>query len=401
MPMDVFELSEKNFGLALEGRQSAKSFDASDFVPPYDEAIRILQTEGSTKEDLAKSKAISADVLQRAHDAVHRLNGLGEYENFDWYKALKEAKRSYDFAKASRKYLDRMERNEEVDMVSMHSQLSALIHNEAFGLTPASMIDYTHYKPFQKSGWDVIDNILGGIPSDGPIVAYGLTGVGKSFWMAKLIISYLIEHPDKRAGIYTLEMSAEHYMFRTSQMYPEIKEVLDRLEVSGSLRKSGDLFGEIQSKKLDIVGVDDMDNLAKSKDATEYEKNYQVIKDICRFQKIPIIVLGQPNRGAKISGEFLGPYDVAWSGASENSAALQIALQKTNSMDMNDTTFQTFDENKFYMICYKSRDGWPVQAGPGSIILDEDKRMWCGKPVLGKNKLWLKGSGNTIGKKKA
>ena len=89
-------------------------------------------------------------------------------------------------------------------------------------------------------------------------------------------------------------------------------------------------------------------------------------------------------------------YDVAWSGAAENSAALQIALQKANTLDMEDTQFATFDENKFYMIFWKSRDGWPVQQGPGSIILNENKDvMWGGSPVRDLWKLWTPGSGTS------
>jgi len=399
--MDLVELTTTCFGFVLEGRHSAKEYCADDFLPPYDKGIRLLQQEGATKEDLAKLKEFNGSVLQDAHYASHKYNGLGEYENFDWRDALKKAKLRYDLSQVLNRSARKLENNEEVDLLPLHAQISTMVTGETFGLAPATSIDYSHYKPFQKCGWPVIDEILGGIPTDGPIIIYGLTGVGKSFCGAKFINHLLHLYRDKTAAIYTLEMSAEHYLYRTCGMYKDVEEILDRLYVSGSVRKVEELVSEINSKRIDYVLMDDMDNMVKSKDASEYERVYQVVKDVCRFNKIPFFVLGQPNRIAKLSGRFLGPYDVAWSGAAENSAALQIALQKANSLNMDDTMFPTFDDDKFYMIAWKSRDGWPEQIGPGAIILDKHEKMWCGGVVQERKKLWTPGSGNgAIGKHK-
>ena len=82
------------------------------------------------------------------------------------------------------------------------------------------------------------------------------------------------------------------------------------------------------------------------------------------FMGIPFFAIGQPNRQAKFEvgqgNRFLNAYDVAWSGAAENSAALLIALQKANSLDNKDATeFPTDDDTMYYQILWKSRDGWP------------------------------------------
>lgn len=402
--MDAFELSEINFGLVQESRVSAKSYSPEDFLPPYDEFIRILQQEGASKEDLAKCKSASAVILQKAHDAVKRLNGLGEFENFDWRTALIEATRKYNFSRKHKRDLEKLERNEEVDLMPFYGDMGAMVAGESTGLVLASEVDYKTYKPFMKCGYAPLDNVLGGIPTDGPIIIYGLTGAGKSFFAANMAECLLRSHPEFTGAIYTLEMAVEHYLYRTTNMYPTFTDIMSRLHVSGAVRKMEDLVAEISTKRINFVIMDDMDNMVKSKDAAEYERNYQMVKDVCRFEKIPFFVLGQPNRLAKLKKEFLGPYDVAWSGAAENSAALQIALQKANSLDMDDTTFATFDEDKWYLILWKSRDGWNDreggQEGPGAIILDKSNRMWRGKPVNGKYTLFRVGSGARIGKKK-
>lgn len=399
--MDIFELSEKNLGLILEGRASAQMYSPDDFINPYNDAIRILQQPGACKEDLAKSKVISAKILQDCHDAVKRLNGLGEFENFDWRDALIKAKQAYDIGRQLKKAGERAERNEEVEWLPLQGLITSVAVNDSFGLSQASQVDYSHYKPFKKCGVKPIDEILGGLPADGPIIVYGLTGVGKSHFAAHMIDSLLHFQKTATAAIYTLEMAAEHYLWRETNMYKSMTEILDRLYVSGSVKDIEQLVGEVTTKRVDYVVIDDMDNLVKEQSASEYERVYNRVKQISRFLKIPVFVLGQPNRVAKLSGKFLGRYDIAWSGAAENSAALQIALQRANALDMEDDTFATFDEEKWYMIFWKSRDGWPNQEGPGAIILDKSNQMWRGSPVNGKMKLWTVGSSRrTIGKKK-
>lgn len=138
-------------------------------------------------------------------------------------------------------------------------------------------------------------------------------------------------------------------------MFPSLKEIREqgRLYVSGSVKNIEELIAEVTAKRVDYVVIDDMDSLVGSSDASEYERVYRRVKEICRFLKIPVFVLCQPNREAKHAVErgerFLGRYDVAWSGAAENSAALQIALQKvSNALDMESQTFPTDEEQELY-----------------------------------------------------
>lgn len=406
--MNHRELSEICYGLVQEGRHPATLYRPEIFVTPYDRAIEILQKKGASKEDVAK--VISSSYMTDAADAVHRFNGLGEYQNYDWAKALSEAWFNAEVGKKFQKIGKRLESNEEVDLLPLYGELTSAIAKESSGLTLGSQVDYKTYKPFKKSGYAPIDNTLGGIPSDGPIILYGLTGVGKSTVATAIINGLLHQYPHETAAIYTLEMNKEHWLWRTTNLFPSIKEVLDRLYVSGSVRDVEELIAEITSKRVDYVVIDDLDNLVKSNDASEYERNYRRIKEICRFMGIPVFALGQPNRAAKIavgSGErFLGPYDVAWSGAAENSAALQIAIQTTNGLDMKSEEFPTTDEDMNYLIFYKSRDGWPAdrdpngQRGPGAVAMQRSP-TWNGKPYSGKWRIWSSQSGgNKIGKSK-
>lgn len=403
------ELSELNFGLVLENRVPPTMYKSSWFSEPYSQGIDILLKPGATREDVAK--VISSSYLNDAHDCVKRMNGLGETENFDWAKSLRVAFENKQRGAKLKKIAKKLEDNDDVDMLPIYSELGAAINNESFGLRTASEVDYKIYKPFKPCGYAPIDNTLGGIPSDGPIIIYGLTGVGKSKFATAIINGLLHKYPNETAAVYTLEMNEQHWLWRTMNLFPDMKEVLPRLKVSGSVKDIEEVVAQVSSSKVDYVVLDDMDNMVKSSDASEYERIYRRVKEMCRFLSIPVFVLGQPNRSAKIAvdaGErFLGRYDVAWSGSAENSAALQIALQTTNGLDMKSEEFPTSDDPLDYLIFWKSRDGWPGDydptkaVGPGAVVMNHSPN-WNGKPYSGKWKLWpVASGGKKIGKGKA
>lgn len=406
--MNWQELSEINFGLCLEGRLPSSMYKSEWFTTPYDKGMEILSRSGASKEDVAK--VLSSAYISDAHDSVHKWNGIGETENFDWNKSLRVAYENFERGKKLEKISKKLKENEEVDILPLYAELGTAISGESFGLKPASEIDFKSYKPFKPSGYDPIDKTIGGIPTDGPIIVYGLTGVGKSKFAVAVINGLLHKHPTETAAIYTLEMNAEHWLSRSLKLFPSLSEVLDRLYVSGSVRDMEELVAEVSAKKVNYVVLDDMDNMVKTSDASEYERIYRRVKEVCRFLGIPFFVLCQPNRAAKFaveSGErFLSRFDVAWSGAAENSAALQVALMTTNALDMQAETFPTSDNDLDYIIFWKSRDGWwgdidPTKSvGPGSVVLEHSVN-WSGKPYGGKWKLWNVQSGSKKMSKKS
>lgn len=406
--MNWQELSEVNFGLAMEGRIPATMYRAEWFCTPYGKGIEILQQKGASREDVAK--VLSSAYISDAHDAVHRWNGIGDKENFDWVKAIQECVTRLEIGKQLEKNGKKLQNNEDVDILPIYGQLTSIVSEKSNGLTLAKDVKFGEYKPFKKCGYAPIDNTLGGIPSDGPIIIYGLTGVGKSTLATAIVTGLLNLYENETAAIYTLEMNAEHWMYRSTKMFPSIRKILDRLYVSGSVKDIEELVAEVTAKKVNYVVIDDMDNLVRSSDASEYERIYRRVKEICRFMGIPVFVLGQPNREAKkaiANGErFLNPYDVAWSGAAENSAALLMAIQRTNSLDMKSEEFPTADDKMDYIIFWKSRDGWPAdrdpkaQRGPGAVVMKHSPN-WNGEPYSGTWRIWEPDSGGrAIGAKK-
>ena len=389
--MDLHEYSETLFGLCWLGRRNPEQFNANDFEYPYNTGIEIFQ-KGGAKEDVVK--VLSPAYIQAAEQIASKYNGLGNDTFLD--TGLAQAAHYYRLGEMLERTGDKLKKNKPVDILPIYGEMTSLVSKQTTGLTSLENIDISNYHPFQKCGYAPIDNIVGNFPSDGPVVIFGATASGKSHMGANLLDCFLHEYPNKTGAIYTLEMSAEHWAWRETNMYPSMKEIINnRLYISGAVRSIEELIGEIQLKRLDCLVIDDMDNLVKAQSAEEYERVYRKIKEICRFMKIPVIVLAQPNREAKKSNRFLTQYDISWSGAAENSAALLIGLQRA-SMRLDDDTFPTFEDEKHYIMFWKSRDGWPLQQGSGAVILEPDKhgkyqQLWRGNVL--QNRLWSVGSG--------
>lgn len=391
------DLSETVLGLVAEGLISPQVIDPNWFAQPYDRGAKEMCKTGAAKEDLAK--VLPSDVLNTMHNKVAHMNGAGAM--YDWVDMLHRAYNSFRLGDRLERAAYALKKNAPTDLAPIHQHLSEYLTHGMTGIRTAAEIDYHKYEPFQDSGIDYIDRIIGGWPTDGPIVVFGDTGVGKSFFGAKMLIEYLLHHQHKTGAVYSFEMSEEHWMSRTYKMFPTIEKVRSRLYVSGSVDKPNDLVPEVMTHNFDFIVVDDMDNMFEGEaNPGKYEASFKVIKRIARLKKIPVVALSQAKqRGEGQMGRFLGKYDAAWSAANERSAALLIALQNAGTLDRNwkgDDTYPIEDEAMQYLIFLKSRDDWPKQRGPGAIILKMDmdtanqykSRIWSGELYKGESRLW-------------
>lgn len=411
--MNNQQLSELNMGLILDNRVPVEMYKSEWYSSPYDKAIELLLQKGSTREDLAK--VLSSSYLQDAHNSVKRLNGLGELSNMDWVKALQTSYENELRGEKFQKIGKKLKENEPVDILKLYAELGSAITQETTGLNKLADIDYNTYTPFKLTGYSPIDLTLGGIPTDGPIIIFGSSGVGKSKFVTGLLTSLLKTYPSDTGAIYTLEMNDKHWTWRTVDLFPKVLDVKDRLYVSGSVKDIEELVAEITAKKVNYVVLDDIDNVVTSNDPGEYERVFRRIKEVCRFMSIPFFVIAQINRNSEIEvtygtkekgTRFLRKTDLAWTSAAEKSAALLLGLQTiSDGLDMSSDEYVKEEGMALdYIIAFKSRDGWlgdrdpRYQVGPGAIVLEHTPN-WTGKFYSGKAKLWPRNRLNRIGGK--
>lgn len=363
------DLSETVAGLAMEGVIVGSLLNPEHFAPPFNLIARKLKT-GGVREDCVIPGKIDTDMLNRMHNKVARFNGAGTM--YDWTTMLETAYARYCLGDLYSRISYRLMNNEDVDLSEAHQKTREHMERKlGVGIRPASQVDWQTYRFFMPSGNEYIDRIFGGLPTDGPIVVFGDAGTGKSHWGAGIVADLLTQHPTKTAGVYSFEMSEEHWLKREISMFPHIQRILDRLYVSGQIHTPEQLVNEVNTHQFDILVIDDMENMVKgAPDAGKYEEAYKIIKSICRFSKIPIIVLAQPNRGGKKSGMFLKKYDIAWAG--ENDAALMIALQNAGREQAGWTEsnprYPMEDEIMQYQIFLKVRDEPIGFKGLGAIV---------------------------------
>jgi len=403
------ELALTNLGFILEGRRSPAEYEETDFPAPYSKALALLKSHPESlldknKADQLLTTCMMPDEIQEAHYQSSKYNGLGEAGVFDFRGSLRQATEKLRVRDEALRLAKDCEANKDVDYLKFHARLGALITQGTTGPVAANKIDYKSYQPYMKSGIQWWDSIIGGVPTDGPIIVLAPQGTGKSHFQFYTICMWLSEHSEKEAVIYTLEMPAKHYLARELEMYPEFLPIIEsgRLHISAMVRGVDEISAEVSTGKYGFVGIDAMTQLAKGGEASTYEKIYQSIVEICRFQGIPVQVLAQPNREAKKSNKFIGIYDAAWSGAAENAAAMFITLNRLSYADpeWSDTRFVPVETDnpqktdRFYICFWKFRDNRPAdkQQGLGAIRIEPDKntgrykQIWVGDAL--DNKLW-------------
>jgi len=368
------EQSEKNLGLILRGDQSPLSYSPDNFFDPVQQKIVEYIQNNPDYEINDLYQRFSSQILDSAKHAVMNINGSGKEINFP--DILRKTKTVYEVCDEFEKIGKHGKRTGELpDALELRSKIDSLGKNQKTGLQCSLDIDWQSAKGLIKCGWDAIDLTTGGIAESGPIVAYGPTKTGKSFWTAKLISEFLEYYLEKRGAIYPLELTDKRYLKRSFEMYPKLLKAHEqgRLFVSSKIRTIEAISDDVSRNNCDIVVIDGIDGLVKGDySAGTFARAWAGVIELGVVLDIPIIVTAQPNRDGKwrANSEFLSRYSIEWSGAAENGAEQLIALQYIqHAIDFDDRTFDVYDDT-YYMIFWLQREGWrnvPVE-GPGAVI---------------------------------
>lgn len=414
--MDANELSTTVLGLVLEGKLSPHEVPEGALIGQWEQAMKLIKANpealvSKAEADKLLTQCFIPNDIQMAHTQAGKYNGLGERGVFEWVGAASQATRLYNLAQELDRAAKKAKQNDPLDLIPLYQKIGDLITNKMVGAQDASTIDYSHYCNYMKSGIKWMDEIVGGWPTDGLCVVVAPQKTGKSFWQFYTTCMWLLEHKDKTAAIYTLEMSARHYLSRSLEMYPQFLDLVKsgRLFISGSVRNVDELIAEVTTKKFGWVGIDDMSKLAKETSPERYEKVYSQLNEIARFQEIPVQVLAQPNREAKKANKFIDVYDAAWSGAAENAAAVFITLNKIDPLSkfeddrfVSPTKDNLMNTPRLYVNYWLFRDRRPDHAQKGdvgAVRLEPGKngrysQIWVGEPY--KNMFWPPNSRSTM-----
>lgn len=389
--MDWLAVSEMAFGRIIDGRENPAKYQASWFIPPYDDAFEKVK-EGATRTDLIKILSISS--YQAAVHAAQSLNGAGE--DADWVALLFQRAKENELADECDKTSKLLRKGKEVNPVRI-AQLSKDIANPArSGLINAATIDYSNFTELIPSGWDALDYNLGGIPHAAPLILGGETGIGKSYLTMIFVKKYLELYKDKVAVIYSREMPSEQYLSRADKIYSMGKMIADgRIHISDKTVNIDDIAVESASVPNNgLVVIDYIDYVIKQHSEEGYAYAYMCANDICRTQQIPLLMIAQPNRN-QYTDVIPRMHHLRWSGMAENVAGGVIMIWKPKPGQTEDDHEEQekasgfmYVEDSMYLVVWKWRAGWvgydnnppkdgKHRPGPGAIVLPKVNGIWA------------------------
>lgn len=400
MSMDWFQASQVNFGLILKGVRPSQAYSSNEFAPPFDEMLEFIKKKDDwCKEDLYSHFAPSE--LDGALHAIQSLNGSSK--DVDWPAILRESAAIWEISDDLERVGRAGKKGKLPDVFPLVSKLKDFSNGEKQGLRKSLDVDWQSAKGLQPSGWDIIDNTIGGIAESGPIVVCAPTKTGKSFFTAKLAERFLNHYTDRRVAIFPLELTDKRYLKRSFEMYPDMLKPHEegRIFTSSKTRTIEGIASDVGTMgDCGLIIVDGIDGLVKgSYETSKFAGAWSGIIELGVVLDIPIVVTAQPNRVEKYNSKskFLDMYAIEWSGAAENGAEQLWVLQHVPyANDFDDERFPVFDD-AYYIISWLQREGWMKQKGPGAVILKDHKydkngniRLWEGEAY--QNLLWRPGA---------
>lgn len=393
------DLSEICFGLIVTGRVDMSKFNAAMFCDAYEEGFNVWF---KTKNKTAVSNKLGAD-YETAIQAADTISEDSAIE-VEWHKRLLRSFKAYqvgDMAVRSGKKLMQGIELSSNDTVELAHAFKDLANPDSIGLVTSNTINVDEFEPTELSGYEPIDKYLGGIVMSGNILVMGTTGVGKSLFTQQFIGHWLAQYPERKAAIYSLEMTSQQYLYRGLKLYPLFKEAHEqgRILVSDKSTNIYDIGIECASAGVDMIIVDYIDYLVHGEGSeSKYAEIYTEMNNISRSMQIPFMMLLQPNRTAYTSG-IPKKYHARYSGMAENVSAQFWVLHKPeDDKDCGDDF--VYVEDSYYIVAWKQRFGWLTKdaavelgvgqrgyKGPGAIVLPEVTQVWAEDAS---DSMWLK-----------
>jgi len=365
--MDWKSASEIVAGLAYTGRVSNSSLRPEAFISPYDVLVKDIKEGRLDKEELILK--VGSLPIQTALHAQENINGLGK--TADWVTILESAYATHiagiEFERLGRD----MQHGKEPDPARL-AYLTRQFQSGKTDRMPLSKIEPMEM-PFIESGWRVLDDHLGGFPEVGLIVVGGNPGVGKTSWMAKVASSFVKRHPDKRVGVYSLEMIFSEIALRFNEVSSLTQDEKDRLEINEKPLTASQVIADASLiDSLGLVIVDFADLMVRG-EITESSMGeiYRTLAIGAKELHCPIILLSQLNRSYR--GGVPRPVHIRYTSLAEILSWMLIMLYNPTH-DFYDGTedmqLPVPRGDAAYIIAWKIRGGFRLHPddSPGAIL---------------------------------
>jgi replicative DNA helicase len=386
-------------GLILNGDLNPNLVNADDFIAPYNEAVTMLR-KGSTVEDIIANPNIGFSAYQAATMAANAVLADAEQAKkkpIDWLHLLEQAASFYKYGQELATMADKLMMGQPIDpgkLLQFASNLD-LGHRT---LTPLDQIE-PEAGQWIKTGYEPIDNFIGGVPKAGLTVLAGGTGIGKTTLALRIGLEMLRLYDGKKnskkkgpkygekiytdipaekgkIAIFSLEMLLSQVVRRFLDLDSTItKEERSRMLGTESAYTVGEIYAvaarAAASENLKAIIIDFADMLVEGEQSEAVMGViYRSLAVLAKTTGVPVILICQLNRN-QYQGGIPKINHIRYSGMAEMMSALIMLLYNPSSTvaDVQANSILPFYPDKGYIIVGKSRFGF-LMGKPGAVQVE-------------------------------
>lgn len=367
MPLNWQDASEIVCGKVIKGEYSSNAVRPEIFMPPYDDIIKTIKAGTIEIEDLIEICGLAP--VQSALDAIRDINGLGDA---NWVSLLERSYAQYEAGTKMEKMGRKLQRGEEIDWGQLKVYEQKALEGIGGDFVPLSKVEGTEV-PFIPSGWEIIDEHLGGLPEVGLIVVGGQPGVGKTTFMAKLSQKFAKQHETKKVVIFSLEMIVNELAMRFRDVDKLPKHIEDRILLNDYPVSPEEAINKAATvDNLGMVCVDFADLMIKGDNSEAAMAHiYRTLMLGAKQLHCPIVLIAQL---IKYTGGLPKPRHLRYTKLAEALAWMILMLydpatdwnsdEDTKDADLPNTPGAAF------ILCYKVRGGFRkhLDDAPGAIM---------------------------------
>jgi hypothetical protein len=390
--MKWIDYTEIVVGHVLRGKLDPHAVNPDDCYPPYGEVIPIMR-DGGTREDVITKVGFSI-----VRDAIHASEGVnGEVTALGWLKLLEQSASKFKNGTDLKKVAEDLIAGKEVDLGKL-LQYAASIDLGYRSLTPLSDVE-PEKNAWIKTGYDPIDDNVGGLPMAGLVLIAASPGVGKTTLALKLITSLVRKYKRKKVAFFSLEMLMSQIVSRFLKMDETLtKEEYARILATEDAYSIGEIYATASrvaaTEKLSAIVIDFADLMVEGEQSEAVMGQiYRSLSVLAKRLRLPVILICQLNR-ATYSGGVPKINHVRYSGMAEAMASLIFLLYNPNTILADYSSGQRGRdgenrgpqlpavEGRGYILVGKSRFGF-LKGGPGAISVEWDGAAGWGETTYG------------------
>lgn len=371
------DVSEIVGGLVIAGQIAENAVRPDQFSAPYNEVIKRYKNGTRNVETLIEMFGLSA--ISPLLEAPKQL----PQTQVNWTSLLENACAAYQAGVDLEKLAKKMKQGDPVDLTQLTSIAMKAQSGQSSQLIPASKVE-ARKAVFMPSGWQPIDEHLGGLPESGLVVVGARPKTGKTWWALTLCYHFLKHYPGKKVAFFSAEMLNDEIRERLDHMdkkAPLPDELLDRFLISDDAFNTETIINRCATvDDLGLVVVDFADMVVKEISEPEYTALYMLLAKLAKQQRIPVILLAQ------LSGSYQGglprPHMLRWTRLAEALAWMVLMLwnpaKDTFADDPDSDNSLPIIKDHAYCIAWMVRGGYPCHPddNPGAICIPFKGESW-------------------------